>query len=92
MDRKLNRAEMAGIAYAQSRIEEAQRDLGSMLGELGLPTNQGFTVAPDGTVEIAAALDTLPGHETPDITDLLDGASDTNPVPFEQLVERLEVA
>ncbi len=92
MDRKLNRAEMTGIAYAQNRIEEAQRELATILGELGLPTDRGFSVAPDGTVEIAAVPDAFPGHEAPDITDLLDGASDANPVPFEQLMERLGVA
>lgn len=52
MERKLNKAEIFGIAYAQARAQEAQRELNQILDMLGLPIGTPFTVADDGTVSL----------------------------------------
>jgi len=76
MNLKLNKAEIAGLTWANNKIQEAQKEFNEMVQEVGIPSGVQFSIEHDGTVVFT---------DIPDMTDLIERANEINPIPIEEV-------
>jgi hypothetical protein len=76
MNLKLNKAEIAGLTWANNKIQEAQKEFNEMVQEVGIPSGVQFSIEHDGTVVFT---------DIPDMTDLIGRANEINPIPIEEV-------
>ena len=76
MNLKLNKAEIAGLTWANNKIQEAQKEFNEMVQEIGIPSGVQFSIEHDGTVVFT---------DIPDMTDLIERANEINPIPIEEV-------
>ena len=76
MNLKLNKAEIAGLTWANNKIQEAQKEFNEMVQEVGIPAGVQFSIEHDGTVVFT---------DIPDMTDLIERANEINPIPIEEV-------
>jgi len=76
MNLKLNKAEIAGLTWANNKIQEAQKEFNEMVQEIGIPAGVQFTIEHDGTVVF---------NDIPDMTDLIERANEINAIPIEEV-------
>lgn len=76
MNLKLNKAEIAGLTWANNKIQEAQKEFNEMVQEVGIPAGVQFTIEHDGTVVF---------NDIPDMTDLIERANEINAIPIEEV-------
>lgn len=76
MNLKLNKAEIAGLTWANNKIQEAQKEFNEMVQEVGIPSGVQFSIEHDGTVVFT---------DIPDMTDLIERANEINAIPIEEV-------
>jgi hypothetical protein len=76
MNLKLNKAEIAGLTWANNKIQEAQKEFNEMVQEIGIPSGVQFSIEHDGTVVFT---------DIPDMTDLIERANEINAIPIEEV-------
>ena len=68
--------EIAGLTWANNKIQEAQKEFNEMVQEIGIPSGVQFSIEHDGTVVFT---------DIPDMTDLIERANEINAIPIEEV-------